>query len=291
MVMRLSPLKKLIQVAITFACAGALPCGAISQQQVVADGTEASFSFGAGYIPSEPFAVYFTSPGIVSLAVEVGVDGPPGLAGKVEGALLGKGTRDDTSIDSSSLRWEGYQIIAAGAKGRKEYASFVIDPSGEGGAISFLYHLQKDACLPREDVVYVSRLVLDLSAIPQAQFEQGFSIRVALREYNYPGSQVASIKPASDGKYRGEPILLMGTMQHGGEYVNIIRRSNGKVRSRRRIPVVKYVSHRGQALSLARLQGVLRGGKATFELSNGGAVYGVCFSLERRRQFANGYKL
>jgi hypothetical protein len=272
-------------------CCLAPQCSAITHQQIVADGTEAEFSFTSAYSASEPFAVYFTSPGIVSLAVEVGVDGPPGLAGKVEGALLGKGAWDDMSIDRASLRWEEYKIIAQGAKGRKEYASFVIDPSSDGGAISFIYHLHKDACLSREDVVYGSRLVLDLSAIPQAQFEKGFTIRVALREYNYPGSQVASIKPASDGKYRGEPILLMGTMQYGGEYVNIIRRSNGRVRSRRRIPVVKYVSHRGQALSLARLQGVLRGGRATFELSNGGAIYGVCFSLERRRQFANGYKL
>ena len=289
--MRLRPLVQLVLVAWAIMHAGISPSHAISHQRVEADGTEASFSFNSTYSPSEPFAVYFTSPGNVSVAVEVGVDGPPGLAGRVEGAFGGKGPAEQSALEDGSLRWDSFKLIAQGAKARKEYDSFLIDPASEGGAVSFIYHLQKDACLPRTDAGYVSRLVFDLRGVPQAQFEQGFSIRVALREYRYPGSQVASIKPSSDGKYRGEPILLMATMQYGGEYVNIIRRSNGKIRSRRRIPVVKYVSHRGQALSLARLRGVLRGGKATFELSNGGAVYGVCFALERRRQFANGYKL
>ncbi len=267
------------------------PCCAISHQSVQADGSEYTFSFDANSSKSELFAVYFVSPGVVSLPVGVGVEGPPGLKGYAEGVYVGGSDSIGPDGVSGLTRWDSYKLIAQGASGRSEYASFVIDPSSGGGVISFAYHLQKDACLARTGGRYVSRIVLDLSAVPDDLFEKGFSLRVALREYPYAGAQVASIKPASDGKYRGEPILLMATMQYGGEYVNIIRRSNGKIRSRRRIPVVKYVSHRGQALSLARLQGVLRGGKATFELSNGGSVYGVCFDLVRRRQFANGYRL
>jgi hypothetical protein len=59
----------------------------------------------------------------------------------------------------------------------------------------------------------------------------------------------------------------------------------------KRIPIVKYVGYKGYGLSLARIKGLLNGGKATFELSNGGDIYGVCFSLARKRQVRNGYPM
>jgi hypothetical protein len=117
-------------------------------------------------------------------------------------------------------------------------------------------------------------------------------VSVALQEFPFKRDQAASIKPSSDGKYRGEPILLMQTIAYGSEYVNIRQYAkSGKLRSARRIPIIKYVGYRGLSLSLARLRGLLNGGKATFELTNGSDIYGVCFSLARRRQVRNGYPM
>jgi hypothetical protein len=278
--------------AFLVALVAAIPCQAAPYQEILGDGSEYTLSFDATSSRTEPVSVFFVSPGAVSLAVEVGLEGPPGLAGTLQTSILrGPAGTAISQMDDPKFPWESTKLIAAGAKGRREYDSFMVDPATAGGMISFLYHLHKDACLGTQSVRYVSRLVFNVSSVPESFFAQGFTIRVAMREYRFPGSQAASIKPASEGKYRGEPILLMSSVQYGSEYVNIIQRSKGKVVARRRIPIVKYVSHRGQSLSLARLRGMLRGGKATFELSNGGAIYGVCFDLTRRRQFANGYKL
>jgi hypothetical protein len=172
-----------------------------------------------------------------------------------------------------------------------EYDGFAIAREGGNGTMSFLYHSQKDACAPERTEVFHTGVWFDLSGISPDLRATGFTIRLAMREHQFQGARVASIKPASDGKYRGEPILLMGAVQYGGEYVNVVRRSRAGVRSTRRIPVVKYVSYKGYTLSLARLRNVLRGGRATFELTNGGLIYGVCFELRRRRQVANGYPL
>lgn len=257
--------------------------------EVRADGTEYSLTVGVEQIADPQISLLFLSPGSETTAVMVGIDGPPGLQGEVDGVLIQQGAVVSTKPFATSMLRESYSVrTAVGTKGVKR---FRIEPDSDARVIQFLYHLHKDSCKPTTSAQYLARVLLDFSKVSPELLSQGITLRFAIKEYRYQGSQVASIKPASDGKYRGEPILLMGTMQYGGEYVNIIQRGKRGVRSRRRIPVVKYVFHRGHTLSLARLRGVLRGGRATFELSNGGAVYSVCFSLERRRQVANGYPL
>ena len=176
------------------------------------------------------------------------------------------------------------------ASNGKEYDSFILDAGGgANGKFEFLYHMHKDACLPSKSTQYLSRLFINVSGVSQAELDKGIVIRVGIKELPYSGSRAASIKPAADGKYRGEPILLMSSVGYGNEYVNVVKRKSHVVRSRKRIPVVKYVSYKGYSLSLSRLRGMLRGGQATFELSNGGYIYGVCFKLVRKRQVTNGY--
>jgi hypothetical protein len=271
------------------ACRLIAPAEADQSFEVSADGTEYSLSVGAQQIAEPLVSLLFSSPGSDSTAVVVGIEGPPGLRGRVDGARLPKGAMPSIQALENDVSRESYSIRKT--VGGKEFKHFAIEPGVEQSIVQFIYHLQKDACARDKQVRYVSRILLDFSQVSSEKLRQGVSLRVALKEFRYEGSRVASIKPVADGKYRGEPILLMGTMQYGGEYVTVTQRGKRGVRYRRRMPVVKYVFHRGRTLSLARLRGILRGGRATFELSNGGAIYGVCFALERRRQVANGYPL
>lgn len=256
--------------------------------KILANGTRYELALGPEQRKLQEVSVYFESAGNVSSAVVFEIEGPPELRGTVSSVLVPKGGGDESVLLESAGATEPLQILGPKGKG---YDAVVIDGTNGGGGIRAVYHLHKDACLPRASTRYLSRLTLDLSKIDRALYDPGFVVRLAMQEVPFSGSQIASIKPSSDGKYRGEPILLMGTISYGGEYATITKRKGGKVRSRSRIPVVKYVSYKGRSLSLARLRGKLRGGKATVELSNGGFIYGVCFKLERRRQVRNGYPL
>ena len=256
------------------------PNGSERQAHVQAHGGEAT-----------PMVVYFSLSDTSSAAIEVAIEGPTGLRGAAFGARYESSVLDQHLSDVPWQLATRMKLRREVGPQAKEFDGFVITGEGERGMVRFLYQAQKDACEMYTTHSYVTGVWFDVSGVAPEVLAKGFSIRFAMQEYKFQGARVASIKPASDGKYRGEPILLMGAVQYGGEYVNVIRRSRRGVRSRRRIPVVKYVSYKGYLLSLARLRGILRGGHATFELTNGGLVYGVCFALQRRRQVANGYPL
>lgn len=259
--------------------------------QVSPDGLEYQVHVAAHSGEASPIVAYFLSPGRSSVAIEVGIEGPTGLRGVAFGAQVDAERIDETLpiVPWQPQSW--MKIRDEVSVKAKEYDGFAIASKDHNGTSRFLYHGHKDACASERKASYLTGLLLDISGVPPESRAVGFTIRLAMREHQFQGAQVASIKPSSDGQYRGEPILLMGAVQYGDEYVNIVRRSRGGVRSKRRIPVVKYVSYKGHTLSLARLRGVLRGGRATFELTNGGLIYGVCFELQRRRQVVNGYPL
>lgn len=259
--------------------------------EIPATGDLYEVSFDSADSSSPAFEVYFSSPGSVSLAVGLVVEGPPGTQAIIDSMYLPPSVSSYGEARRRGIASEPATLTSVSDFRRRETNRFIIDPAGPAGRVQLLYHLHKDACMPDKTSRYVSRITFFLDQIPAQYFTDGFKLRVAVKEYRYRGSEVASIKPVSEGKYRGEPILLMGSIQFGNEYVNLIRRAGQRVRSRQRLLVVKYVYHRGHSLSLARLRRVLNGGKATFELSNGGYIYGVCFSLVRRRQTANNYPL
>lgn len=251
---------------------------------------EYSFSVGGNGAFDDTHAIYFSSPGNETLVVAVGLDGPQGLTGSIDAVSIPGASPISPAHFTDSNSLEKLKVIAPTQAGFREYERFMID--GADGIVRFFYQIHKDACRSDKEVKYLSRVVLNFAGVAQERLAEGVTVRIAMQEYHHAGSKVASIKPVAEGMYRGEPILLMGATQYGGEYVNVIRRGkNGRIQSKRRIPIVKYVYHRGHTLSLARLRGILRGGKATFELSNGAAIYGVCFELVRRRQVANGYPL
>ncbi len=238
-----------------------------------------------------PFAVYFESAGLSSVAVEVGIEGPTGLRGAPFGVQGPAGQGEFAEYIVPFDLHDRMNIYEAGPPGTSRYDSFAINGETPRGLIRFLYQLQKDACAVERDAMYLTGVWFEPSGVAAELLQKGFSVHIAMRERPFEGARVASINPTAEGKYRGEPILLMGSMQYGGEHVNLVRRSREGARTVRRLPVVKYVWHRGYSLSLARLRGVLRGGRATFELTNGGEIYGVCFELRRRRQVVNGYPL
>ncbi len=259
--------------------------------EVVADGTTYQARFTAATRDIKEFTVYFVSEGNNSTSVALGLQGPNGTRAKGQIGFIG--TREAQEV-VGDLNF-GAEAKFRSTSSKKEFSEAVVstqDSSSSSGNVYNWFHLHKDACSGTKTSRYLAKVTVNVSNVDPVLYEQGFTVFVSLQEYRFKGEQASSIKPASDGKYRGEPILLMGTVSYGNEYVNIRQYTKaGKLRFARRIPIVKYVGYRGLSLSLGRLRGLLNGGNATFELTNGGDIYGVCFSLVRKRQVRNGYPM
>ena len=241
---------------------------------------------GADQRSLKSISVYFVSTGNVSNAVMIDLMGPVGITGTVRGGFIG-------TLDAPTALAGGAELSQLAVRtypDKKEAQSFATatNYSPLYGYIAPWFHLSKDACGKKTDR-YIAQITLDLTGIDPALYDNLFSIVISVKETKYEGKPVASIKPSSDGKYFGEPILLMNTVGYGDEYVNKVTWKNGKIVAKTRIPVAKYVGYMGYGLSLIRIKKVLKGGKHTWELSNGGNVYGVCLKATRTRQRVNGY--
>jgi hypothetical protein len=259
----------------------------LAPYEVVPDGREYGIRMGTNERSLKAISVYFVSTGNVSNKVEVAVQGPASIVGTARAGFLGgQGAAQALSISTAVQ-----SVLVRSYEKKKGMSSFSPVSYGYSDAYANVsFHIQKDACAPATSK-YVAQVKLDLSGIDPALYDQGFTISIAVKESPFKGKKVASIKPSSDGKYYGEPILLMETVGWGGEYVNKVTWKGGRIVATKRLPIVKYVSYRGYGLSLARIKGILNGGKHTFELSSSGSdeVYGVCLKAVRARQRINGY--
>ena len=259
----------------------------LAPYEIVPDGRQYEIQMGPSERSLKNLSVYFVSTGNVSNNVTVDIMGPQGIVGTARGGALG-GEVAASALASPAVVSD---LLVRAYPEKKEAPSFSTLTYGSDmreGYVSANFHLQKDACGPKTSR-YVSQVKLDLTGIAPELYDQVFSIVLSVRENPFKGDKVASVKPSSDGKYRGEPILLMQTIGYGGEYVNKVTWKNGRIVARKRIPIVKYVGYMGYGLSLARIKTLIGGGKHTYELSNGSDIYGVCLKATRTRQRVNGY--
>ena len=272
--------------ALLLMCAHAAAAQELAPYEIEPTGKQYEIRLGTNQKSLKAISVYFVSTGNVSNAVTIDLTGPVGLKGTVVSGSIGSLDGATALAGGASLR----QLAVRTYPNKKEMQSFatVSDYDPSYGYVAPWFHLSRDACGKKTDR-YVAQIKLDLTGIAPELYDKVFSIVISVKESKYQGKRVASIKPASDGKYYGEPILLMNTVGYGDEYVNKVTWKKGKVATTTRLPVVKYVGYRGYGLSLIRVKNVLKGGKHTWELSNGGEVYGVCLNATRTRQRINGY--
>jgi hypothetical protein len=258
----------------------------LAPYEIEATGKQYEIKLGPDQRSLKAISVYFVSPGNVSHAVMIDLMGPAGIKGIAQGGPLG--ALDAPTALAGGVPLQQYTVRTY--PDRKEAAQFVTTSNYDPmyAYSSPWFHLSKDACGAKTDR-YVAQIKLDLTGIDTALYDKVFSIVISVKQSKFQGKPVASIKPSSDGKYRGEPILLMNTVGYGNEYVNKVTWKNGQIVATKRLPVAKYVGYMGYGLSLIRIKGVLQGGKHTWELSNGGDVYGVCLQATRKRQRVNGY--
>jgi hypothetical protein len=258
-----------------------------SSYEIKADGAPYSIRLGANQRSLGKLTVYFRSLGNISSAVTVEVKGPAGVKVSARGGFAG--SADPVTVLQTADRTQAYKMRDSNTSERDFYTLTSQYPqAGEVTGLTW-FHLQKDACSGDTKSVYVAEVTLDLMGVDPAMWNSGFPLTLAVKEFPYRGEKASSIKPSSDGMYRGEPIILMSSIQYGSEYFVINRWKSGRLVNSRKLAVAKYAGWRGYSLALGRLKGLLTGGKATFELSNGGDIYGACFTLQRRRQTAHGY--
>lgn len=165
-------------------------------------------------------------------------------------------------------------------------------PGGSGGTISERGLLQKDTCGTNGNTRYLMTVRVDLSGVDAATYQEGFLVQAAVLMRPWKGDMAASIKPKSDGHYSPNPLLLMaavGGLFYTGEWANVMVWNHGKGKLIAKLPGDNYISYIGHLLVIMLPGKVLKGGRATFEMTNGYAAYSVCFSLVRQRQKANGY--
>ena len=259
----------------------------LAPYEIVPDGKRYEIRMGPDQRNLKTISVYFVSTGNMSNAVQINLSGPAGIRGTARGGFIG--TLDAaTVLATNPPTLTSYGIRAYGVKEPTD--SFVTasayDPSY--GYVAPWFHLNRDACGKKSDR-YIAHIKLDLSGIDPAAYERIFTIQIAVKEQKFSRKPVASIKPSSDGKYFGEPILLMNTVGYGNEFVTKNTWRAGQIVASVKIPVVKYVGYMGYGLSLIRIKKVLKGGKHTWDLTNGGEIYGVCLKAVRTRQRVNGY--
>ncbi len=162
-------------------------------------------------------------------------------------------------------------------------------PATIDGALELSGLFYKDACKP-DRTRYLSKIVIDLSKVDPALRQSELALRASVRITPYKGKQAASIKPVSDGKFAPAPLLLMSSLGGffpGSEKIHQVtwKRKGFKIKE---LKVYDYVFYRGLILTRTPMSG-LKGGKATFALTNDYSSYSVCFALKKKRQKVNGY--
>jgi hypothetical protein len=159
-------------------------------------------------------------------------------------------------------------------------------PTGNYGELEGYGLVHKNAC-DGNTKSYIIKIEIDLSAVDRSQYPNGVQFSTAAQVVPYRGCKSASIKPTSDGKFAPNPLILMCSLG-GFEGVSLANWKSGKYMGGQNLKVEDYIYHKG-VYTRSVASKVLRGGRGTFEISNGGSAYGVCFSLSRTRQRANGY--
>jgi hypothetical protein len=155
--------------------------------------------------------------------------------------------------------------------------------------------LRRDVCAAKANKKKKTlvKVDFDLRKISPAVKARGYRIRAGFKSYEYKGSKRATLKPASEGRYRGRPIILMESLGWSGskERLNIYRfDKKGKLKRKKTFTVPSYVFHRGMRLTRTPVSSEIDGKQATVELTNGKSSYAVCFTMAKKRQYANGYK-
>jgi hypothetical protein len=276
-----------LSVSLLVTGASAFAQDELPPYEIIPNGKQYEIQLGPDQRSLKTLSVFFVSTGNMSNAVQVNLSGPVGIRGTARGGFIG--TMDAaTALATNHPTISPYGIRAYGVKATT--TSFVTASSYNPyyGYVAPWFHLTKDACGKKRNR-YVAQIKLDLSGVNPTLYDQIFSIQISVKEQKFSRKPVASIKPSSDGKYFGEPILLMNTVGYGNEYVTKNTWKNGRIVASKKLKVVKYVGYMGYGLSLIRIKKVLKGGKHTWDLTNGGEIYGVCLKATRTRQRVNGY--
>lgn len=150
--------------------------------------------------------------------------------------------------------------------------------------------LNKDACLTQSKPEYIVIFDIDLSKVDPAEYPGGLNISFSAKETKVSKGKQAAIKPESEGRYKPKPIVMMNWLGDTcGNQIDVVSWKKFVPVSFRPLTIYGLLSYKGMVLNLALVDKVLTGGQATFNLSTKRESYGVCFSLQRKRQNKNGY--
>jgi hypothetical protein len=166
-------------------------------------------------------------------------------------------------------------------------------PQTPPGSLAGRALLSQDACSPSVEE-YQVRFVIDLEGINRSTAGTPFTVAAQITE-GESELLAASIKPFSDGKFAPKPLVLIESVgfsyyASSGQSLRLVRWARGRPGKPRVIKIENSLFHQGQVLLRAVAEGLLTGGRGSFEVINGERAGGACLNLVRARQCVNGYK-
>ncbi len=166
-----------------------------------------------------------------------------------------------------------------------------VSPTGTSSATGYGL-MERDKC--SSSIRYAIAVKVNLRSIDWTQYPSGLKIGVILKAKAYSGNIRAALKPSSDGKFFPQPIMLMATTGYSfisGEYMRAVFFKRGRVSRTLKLNRGDYIYYRGTVFRREPVGKLMSGGRAVLEMVNNGnaTAYGVCVSLNRRRQEFNGY--
>ena len=104
----------------------------------------------------------------------------------------------------------------------------------------------------------------------------------------YKDRVAGKIKVGDDnGMYAGRWILLIAQIQKNKDRINAVKWKGNKIKSTTNIRIGNFGKYRNFPATRSQIGALLKGGKATIEVTNGYQALSICFAMKKKVQEVN----
>lgn len=162
------------------------------------------------------------------------------------------------------------------------------EPTTRAAALQLTGLIHKNTCASNKKSKYLIRVDLDLNGVDAALLQTGYQIEVIPALVEFTGRIAAKIKNGDlNGMYANKWILLAAKAGYGKDRISVVKWNRRGMASTRKVRIGNYGTYRGVYGTRSAIGGLLKGGKATFEVVTDYSAYSMCFKLSRVMQEKN----